>query len=88
MPTAAELYDAILADPDNVDLRTEYADAVADTDPEHAELIDSNRGSGANARAPRAARTPDQDQGADLGDRSPAHRWLDELAASRGFPDS
>jgi uncharacterized protein (TIGR02996 family) len=39
MPTAAELYDAILADPDNLDLRTEYADAIADTDPEHAELI-------------------------------------------------
>jgi uncharacterized protein (TIGR02996 family) len=39
MPTAAELYDAILADPDNVDLRLAYADAVEDTDPEHAELI-------------------------------------------------
>jgi uncharacterized protein (TIGR02996 family) len=39
MPTAAELYDAILADPDNVDLRLQYADAVSDTDPDHAELI-------------------------------------------------
>ena len=39
MPTAAELYAAILADPDNLELRLQYADAVADTDPEHAELI-------------------------------------------------
>lgn len=39
MPTAAELYAAILADPDNLDLRLQYADAVADTDPEHADLI-------------------------------------------------
>jgi len=39
MPTAAELYAAILADPDNLDLRLQYADAVTDTDPDHAELI-------------------------------------------------
>ena len=39
MPTPAELYAAILADPDDVNLRLAYADAVADTDPEHAELI-------------------------------------------------
>src|SRR5215217_7453119 len=39
MPTAAELYDAILADPDNLDLRIEYANTIADTDPDHAELI-------------------------------------------------
>ncbi len=39
MSTAAELYAAILADPDNLELRLQYADAVADTDPEHAELI-------------------------------------------------
>jgi uncharacterized protein (TIGR02996 family) len=43
MPTAAELYDAILADPDNVDLRLQYADAVSDTDPDHAELIPAFR---------------------------------------------
>jgi uncharacterized protein (TIGR02996 family) len=39
MPTPSELYEAILADPDNVDLRLRYADAVAPQDSDHAELI-------------------------------------------------
>lgn len=39
MSTPTELYQAILDDPDSLDLRFQYADAVADTDPDHAELI-------------------------------------------------
>ncbi|TCB90715.1 hypothetical protein E0H26_26725 [Micromonospora zingiberis] len=39
MATPAELYAAILADPDDLDLRRRYADAIEATDPDHAELI-------------------------------------------------
>lgn len=39
MSTPAELYPAILADPDNLELRLRYADAVQASDPGHAELI-------------------------------------------------
>ncbi|WP_443083998.1 hypothetical protein [Verrucosispora sp. WMMA2121] len=39
MATPAELYAAILADPDDLDLRRRYADAIETTDPERAELI-------------------------------------------------
>ncbi|WP_374224668.1 hypothetical protein [Micromonospora sp. C51] len=39
MATPADLYAAILAHPDDLDLRRRYADAVGTTDPEHAELI-------------------------------------------------
>jgi uncharacterized protein (TIGR02996 family) len=39
MSTPADLYDAILADPENVDLRLRYADAIEATDPDYAELI-------------------------------------------------
>jgi|SRR5215207_374871 len=39
MSSPAELYAAILADPDSAELRLRYADAVAGTDPDHAELI-------------------------------------------------
>ncbi|MEV4715269.1 hypothetical protein [Micromonospora sp. NPDC049374] len=39
MATPADLYAAILADPDDLDLRRRYADAIEATDPERAELI-------------------------------------------------
>jgi uncharacterized protein (TIGR02996 family) len=39
MTTPADLYAAILADPDDMGLRLAYADAVAATDPAHADLI-------------------------------------------------
>ncbi|WP_368856434.1 hypothetical protein [Micromonospora fiedleri] len=39
MATPAELYAAILADPDDLDLRRRYADAIETTDPDHAEVI-------------------------------------------------
>ncbi|MFI7552621.1 hypothetical protein ACIBQ2_23070 [Micromonospora sediminimaris] len=39
MATSADLYAAILADPDDLDLRWRYADAIEATDPERAELI-------------------------------------------------
>ena len=38
-PSAAELYAAIRADPDDLDLRHQYASAVADHDFEHADVI-------------------------------------------------
>jgi uncharacterized protein (TIGR02996 family) len=37
--SAAELYAAVLAAPDDLDVRLAYADAVEDTDPRHARLI-------------------------------------------------
>ncbi|MFV2103772.1 hypothetical protein [Micromonospora sp. LOL_024] len=39
MATPADLYAAILADPDDLDLRRRYADAIEATDPDRAELI-------------------------------------------------
>ncbi|WP_203980581.1 hypothetical protein [Micromonospora phaseoli] len=39
MATPADLYAAILANPDDLDLRRRYADAIEATDPDRAELI-------------------------------------------------
>ncbi|WP_369122535.1 hypothetical protein [Micromonospora craterilacus] len=39
MATPAEIYAAVLAAPDDLELRRRYADAIEATDPEHAQLI-------------------------------------------------
>ncbi|MFG2062015.1 hypothetical protein ACGFIK_11415 [Micromonospora sp. NPDC048871] len=52
MATPAELYAAILAAPDALDLRRRFADAIEATDPDHAELI---RAALAGTRPDRAA---------------------------------
>jgi len=93
MPTAAELYDAILADPDNVDLRLQYADAVSDTDPDHAELIrlqvEETRMRQAGGFAPRGVQTRIDTLTRELGPRlaAPIASLVDRYELRNGFVD-
>ncbi|MEV4715268.1 hypothetical protein [Micromonospora sp. NPDC049374] len=82
MATPADLYAAILADPDDLDLRRRYADAIETVDPEHAELIRLDLDGGSTPRrlllgrrvGPRLAR--------------PVAHLVDAWRLRRGFVES